>query len=297
MLVAITWENPEGLAPHEKTNALIGLLKDNVKFNELAGDELRLLKIRDREDGIKLKRGIDISRTKNILDNYERAANWKPVYVDHKSPGQISGEILTELNGDNGKVILICGDSGVGKGTLVKVLAAALGNAKIWSNGDIFRAVTYSVLNDLSSGNLNPAAIDFSEYFGKLRIDGESVYLKIGGEEKDLEEIKNGTLKNKEVNLNLPKIAEYTQGEVIKFANEFIKANAGINLLIEGRKETLNYIDGNEHFELKIRNSVELGKRRAAQRVLDFLANGDSGRYADIGSIVNKLHEEMFGPQ
>ena len=62
----------------------------------------------------------------------------------------------------------------------------------------------------------------------------------------------NTTLKEAKVGKNIPTIAKMTQGEVVGFAAgaaEAMRAD-GMNVLVEGRAQTLNYVRSPHRFEL-----------------------------------------------
>lgn len=58
-----------------------------------------------------------------------------------------------------------------------------------------------------------------------------------------------------------------TQGEVVKFASGACKmmGEAGMTVLLEGRAQTVNYIDSPFRFELVMSDAQLIGMRRAAQ--------------------------------
>jgi hypothetical protein len=55
----------------------------------------------------------------------------------------------------------------------------------------------------------------------------------------------NTTLKGPIVGSNIPTVAEVTQGQVVKFASDACKmmGDDGMSVLLEGREQTVNYID------------------------------------------------------
>ena len=65
-------------------------------------------------------------------------------------------------------------------------------------------------------------------------------------------QVQNTVLKGPNVGKNIPTVAEMTQGEVIKFAAaaaDTMRAD-GMNVLMEGRKATLDYVRTPHRFEL-----------------------------------------------
>ena len=96
-----------------------------------------------------------------------------------------------------------------------------------------------------------------------VRIDGLGVNAMVS-------QIANTTLKEPKVGSNIPTVARVTQGEVIAFAAgcaEKMKA-AGMNVIMEGRAQTLDYVRTPHRFELTLAEPLIIGKRRAAQRMM-----------------------------
>ena len=83
-------------------------------------------------------------------------------------------------------------------------------------------------------------------------------------------QVANTTLKDAKIGKNIPTVAKMTQGEVIKFAAaaaELMRAD-GMNVLMEGRAQTLNYVRTPHRFELMLSEPLIIGMRRAAQRMM-----------------------------
>merc|ERR1712185_838695 len=72
------------------------------------------------------------------------------------------------------------------------------------------------------------------------------------------------------VGKNIPTVAKVTQGEVVKFAAAAADAMRadGVNVLMEGRAQTLNYVRTPHRFELTLSDPNIIGMRRAAQRMM-----------------------------
>ena len=64
--------------------------------------------------------------------------------------------------------------------------------------------------------------------------------------------------------------AKMTQGEVVSFAAAAADAMRadGMNVLMEGRAQTLNYVRTPHRFELTLSDPMIIGYRRAAQRMM-----------------------------
>merc|ERR1712072_171655 len=83
-------------------------------------------------------------------------------------------------------------------------------------------------------------------------------------------QVANTTLKEPKVGKNIPTVAEVTQGEVVKFAAGAAETmrKDGMNVLMEGRAQTLDYVRTPHRFELMLSEPIIIGMRRAAQRMM-----------------------------
>jgi hypothetical protein len=122
-----------------------------------------------------------------------------------------------------------------------------------------FEALTASLLKELMG------CLHFGEYDGKfdIKIEGEGHSLLVS-------QVANTILKEPRVGKNIPTVAKLTQGEVITFAAaaaETMRA-AGMNVLMEGRAQTLDYVRTPHRFELTLAQPLVIGQRRAAQRMI-----------------------------
>merc|ERR1712066_653425 len=90
----------------------------------------------------------------------------------------------------------------------------------------------------------------------------------------------------------IPSVAEVTQGEVIGFIKMALaKLTAdGINVLLEGREQTLNYIRTPHRFELVIDDNTVIGMRQAA---LIMGSNAKKRNLAEDGATAEALKDEL----
>ena len=107
--------------------------------------------------------------------------------------------------------------------------------------------------------------LTFAKVDGKFdtRIKGYGLDLLVS-------QVQNTTLKEPRVGKNIPTVAKMTQGEVITFAAaaaEAMRAD-GMNVLMEGRAQTLNHVRTPHRFELTLSEPIIIGMRRAAQRMM-----------------------------
>merc|ERR1712187_470296 len=109
------------------------------------------------------------------------------------------------------------------------------------------------------------SCLEFGKFNGKFDI-------KVTGMGYDLlvSKVANTTLKEPRVGKNIPTVAKCTQGEVIKFAGGAAAAMQadGMNVLMEGRAQTLDYVRTPHRFELTLSEPILIGMRRAAQRTM-----------------------------
>ena len=113
-----------------------------------------------------------------------------------------------------------------------------------------------------------------------IKIDGYGLSLRVS-------EVANTLLKEPKVGKNIPTVAKATQGEVIAFAAaaaEKMRAD-GMNVLMEGRAQTLNYVRTPHRFELTLSQPLVIGMRRAAQRMMGSALAGLQSGPADSGEI------------
>lgn len=220
----------------ETSNALIEHWKDSADFAKLATYEGDLTIRRDEEDGVKLQKGIDFAKNKGVIDPNYVPEPYVHIDVLGKTPDMVASEILTkvkeeEKTGDAaGSVIVLCGLSGTGKGTTVAKLRQKLeveeGKQVVtWSNGNIFRSVTLLAVTwceqnleggafdkekALTKENLQSfiSMLSFAKFDGKYdtRIQGLGLDMFIS-------QVQNTELKSPRVSMNIPTVAEVTQGK------------------------------------------------------------------------------------
>jgi hypothetical protein len=151
-----------------------------------------------------------------------------------------------------------------------------------WSNGNIFRSVTLLAVTwceqqpdidgfdkekALTKENLESfiGMLSFGKFDGKYdtRINGLGLDMLVS-------KVQNTELKSPKVSMNIPTVAEVTQGEVILFAAKAVETMGkdGIFVLLEGREQTVNYVRTPHRFTLILSDDSLIGKRRAAQRLM-----------------------------
>eukprot|EP00804_Cyclotella_cryptica_P004944 CCRYP_014077-RA/>CCRYP_014077-RA protein AED:0.12 eAED:0.12 QI:277/1/1/1/0.75/0.6/5/512/323 len=299
------------------TDAIIAHFSADPAFLSLSESEGSLILSRDEEDASKLQRGVDIAKSKGVIDPSFVPEEYVVVDVMGKSPDMVVDEILERVRayqgegGSGGGVVVLCGLSGTGKGTTVAKLREKLENEDkkcvvTWSNGNIFRSVTllastwceqqsycngFDPEKALTKENLADFMnmLTFGKCNGKFdtRICGLGLDLLVS-------EVENTELKAPKVTKNIPAVAELTQGEVILFAADAIQqmGRDGIFVLLEGREQTVNYVRTPLRFTLTLSDLSLIGKRRAAQR-LAAVALGMVGPEAGKEEIVKALEAQL----
>merc|ERR1712153_232704 len=153
-----------------------------------------------------------------------------------------------------GCVLILQGLSGTGKGTTVAKLKEKLPRAQTWSNGNIFRSIT---LLAVTWAEQNSKTLDDALTAENLKTFCAML------------EFNKTVLKDSKVGTNIPTVAEVTQGECILFVSDALgkMSAAGINVLVEGREQTLNHIRSPNRFELVLADNNIIGKRQAALQI------------------------------
>jgi cytidylate kinase len=258
------------------TNAVIEAFAGDANFEQLGQQCLEQLLARDKEDEDKLAKGIQLAVDKKVLPAEVDVEPVTTIFADGRTPEEVTEDIIKAL-GDapsKGCVMTLQGLSGTGKGTTTDMLKEKLPNAQTWSNGNIFRSLTllahtYAEKNGCTiQDTLTPELL--KEFMGYLTFDkfGDQFDTKIEGLglKYMVSEVANTELKAPTVGKNIPTVAEKTQGEVILFIqNALAKMTAGgVNVLLEGRTQTINHIRTPHRFELTLKDMSVVGKRQAA---------------------------------
>lgn len=264
------------------TTYIVQYFQDDSSFLQLSNVEACKLKKRDENDGVSLKKGINIGIKKGLLPSVKVKSKAIPIFIDNKTSVMVAQDIISHLHLDKqsgGQLITIQGLSGVGKGTTAKRLMEAIPNTVIWSNGNGFRILTlltnaYAKRKGIPLKKVVQSKGFISALFDSITVEytkkGYEICLDEYGVKSFVSDIVNTRLQDKEITGNVPVVARRAQGEMICFTNRCVEnlRNHNLNIVIEGRKETLQYLLTENRFELQIINQKELGKRRAAQRIL-----------------------------
>lgn len=283
------------------TNFLIEYLIMNKNFIEAAKKESKQIKERDKQDIQKLKEGIHIAIDKGMLKKLDFDPPLKSIIVGSRTPNEIASEILENCPVDRQYLLALSGLSGTGKGTVVSILNRKIKNSICWSNGDLFRLLTYMIVKFCKNNSLNfdenlLSNLSFSDFVDKIDLqifnNGYDLIINDNGQKLKLSEMKNRELKKSEVSTRIPSVARYTQGEVIKFSTKLfhILMEKGHTILLEGREPTLANYDTNFRFELVLEDKLLIGKRRASQKILAELHKSNMV-YSGIDSKINLIIE------
>ena len=230
-----------------------------------------------------------------------------------RTPDEIAQFIVDDVGEAvrTGSVIVLVGLSGTGKGTTVSALASKLPNCVTWSNGNVFRAFTLlaCTLSKSKSGEeseFDPSILtseniaSFVEMlsFDYFEEDDRGFDIKISGLGLDyfVNDIKNTELKAQQIGRNIPTVAEVTQGEAIMFAKNALNVmrERGMNVLLEGREQTVDFIESEFRYCLKLSDSNVIGMRRVAQIVgANGLRKIEAGEEENVEEALNKSLEEF----
>jgi hypothetical protein len=285
------------------SGAIIEAYKGDSHFDMLGKQYLDELLARDEEDGEKLQKGIQLAIDKGVLPAKVSVEKTTDVFADGKTPEEVTAEVIKTL-GDapsKGCVMTLQGLSGTGKGTTVDMLKAKLPKAQTWSNGNIFRSLTLLAMTHQEQKQctleeaLTPELL--KEFLGYLTFDkfGDNFDTKIEGLglKYMVSEVQNTVLKT--VGKDIPTVAEKTQGEVISFIQDALaKMTAdGVNVLLEGRSQTLDYIRTPHRFELKLKDMSVVGLRQAAL-IIGLEVKKTIGSTTDEKAIKTALDKELL---
>merc|ERR1719478_1774056 len=197
------------------------------------------------------------------------------------SADAVAARIVKELGDapNKGCVLILQGLSGTGKGTTVAKLKEKLPKAQTWSNGNIFRSITLLAVTwaEKEGKTLDDAMAPekLKEFCAMLEFnkfgDSDTFDVKIEGLDMKyfVNEVEKTVLKDSKVAKNIPTVAEVTQGECVVFVSDALAkmSAAGINVLVEGREQTLNHLRTPHRFELVLDDNSIIGKRQAALQV------------------------------
>lgn len=304
----------------QTSNAIIDAFCDNDMFMIASKKATAEIMERDREDGEKLAVGIKLSVDQGVLPPLEPAPYTK-IGVMGKTADEVASEILTAV-GDGvkkGCVIVLVGKSGTGKGTTVRKIKAQIDNVVTWSNGNVFRSLTKLMAAHCvkvnpecqdENGKVNKEFLEseckkegllsemmkclsFGEYEGQLdtRIFNEGF-----GIDMLVSKVCNTELKTPDVAKNIPTVAGFSQGHVVGFASGAVKqiSESGKTVLLEGREETVDYIESSYRFELVLQDPNIIGMRRTAQRIVGQVVGLlDKSDNPDYNAVYDALSKEL----
>jgi cytidylate kinase len=291
------------------SNAIIRAFEEDSTFQQFATNETNGIVQRDAEDGEKLAVGIRKAVAKGVIPADPPVEPVCRVDVKGKSADAVADEIIEKL-GDapqTGCVLVLQGLSGTGKGTTVAKLQAKLPRAVCWSNGNVFRSLTLLAVSHcerqgvpFSPDVLTPDLLQelmAQLQFGKF--DGKFDTHIAGAHDVYVSAVANTVLKEPRVGKNIPTVAEVSQGEIIKFAGDAADQMSadGMNVLMEGRAQTLDYVRTPHRFELVLSEPGIIGMRRAAQRMSASALKGLSqdASHDEVQDALAKALAEMAG--
>lgn len=262
------------------SNAIIAAFTNDSVFQEFSKKNTQAIQQRDAEDDEKLAAGIEMAVKKGVVPADPPLEPVCTIDVLGMSADAVAAKILEKL-GDapsKGCVLVLQGLSGTGKGTTVAKLQAALPRAVCWSNGNVFRALTLLAVSYCEQKGMDFGAdVLTAELLQELvqclkfaKTDGKyDIHINGFGHNAFVSDVANTVLKEPRVGKNIPTVAKVTQGEVITFAAgaaETMRAD-GMNVLMEGRAQTLNHVRTPHRFELNLSEPNVIGMRQSALRM------------------------------
>lgn len=272
------------LRDDRSTDAIIQFFLSDPSFRAAAATETAKIQERDAQDGVKLAEGIALSVRRKVLEANPPVEPVTRVAVQGKAADAVADEILAACGGADdasGRVIILTGLSGTGKGTTTAKLAARLPNSMTWSNGNLFRCLALLADADCNSKGipLNADALSADNVAKWVRLisfgqrPGTSIYdLHVLADGLDfwVGDVVNTLLKQPAISRSLPLVASFTQGDVIAAAGSALELlrSRGFNVLVEGRAQTLDYIRSKYRFELVLDDPSTVGMRQVALRVM-----------------------------
>lgn len=279
----------------ETSNAIIALLRRDTGFQRLSEQEGSDIIKRDQEDDEKLDKGIQLSISRGVLQKIPPPKVTK-INVIGLTPQDVVEKICsTGAGGEGGCIIVLQGMSGTGKGTTAAELLKKMPRSYAWSNGNVFRSLTLLAVSEYGDRVKAEAAAvmtpeNVAKWMGKLQFKQTEagskgaapkydIFIAVNGQNLRVSEIQNTKLKEPSVGKAIPSVAEYTQGDVVKFASAALQqmVDDGMNIVLEGRGPTVQYVPTRYRFELVINDTKLLGQRRAAQRIAAKARGGLSG--------------------
>ncbi|GMI43645.1 hypothetical protein TrCOL_g2915 [Triparma columacea] len=307
------------------SNAIIQSLSANPAFLTFSSSEGAAIASRDAEDGSMLSAGIALSMSTGVLSDSDRStAPTTTITVDSKTPDEVASIIMSSLPSTpstSGRVITIVGLSGVGKGTTVTSLRSLLSSTRsdgdvdkvlAWSNGNVFRSLTLltslhmketgktdveETISGPGSSDLKASMMSMLSFQKNPTTNQLDTRITGYGVDYWVSDIQTTELKGPLVSGKIPTVAKATQGEVVKFVKTAVKllTEDGIDVIVEGREETVSFVGTEHRFELRMEDGTVIGKRRAAQRLAGAFEKRGVGDVGDeetiriLGEILEQL--------
>jgi len=282
-------------------------------FEPLSKKQLDLTVNRDQEDADKLQVGVEQAQADGVLPKNPEVSQKIMIDVQGKSADQVAEEIMAKggLTSESNGIMVLMGLSGTGKGTTVATMKKKIPKAVTWSNGNIFRSITYlaheyGAVNNTDFGEackegkadavLTKERLD--EFMKCLEFkkdaNGEwDTFITATFGEKQISmtvrEKQNTDLKAARIQQTIASVAQLTQGHVVKFASDAAQQmmGDGAMVLVEGREQTLNFMETKLRFELTLSDLNIIGRRQAACKIA-----GNTLK-ADLGDIEKLSAEEQ----
>jgi hypothetical protein len=202
------------------TNAIVDTFSGDARYVAFSAAEGKQILERDAQDAEALVAGIKEAVAKGVLPADPPVEPTKVIDVLGKAVDEVCASITSTL-GDapaSGTVLVLSGLSGTGKGTTVAGLGASLPRAVTWSNGNVFRSITFLALEHCATSGiefgeavLTPELL--GDLLGKLefkKIEGAfDTLIKVSASEVyRVSEVQNTKLKEARIGKAIPVVAK-----------------------------------------------------------------------------------------
>jgi len=207
------------------------------------------------DNGDMWQRAVNVAVDKKLLPATVEVETVKRVEVAGRSGDAVAQEIIAAL-GDApsaGCVVALQGPASTEKTAVVAALQRELPKAETWPMSTFFRAMTFLLLTvSEQTGSSLRDVLQRPEMLaaGIEMIDEMREGRSIGAMAADAERMMGMSSDGSKLVDNVPLAVEYGLGEVIAFVTAALAKLDGVNVLIDGREETLKFIRTPYRFEL-----------------------------------------------
>lgn len=294
-------------------NALVSWFECDGTFQMLACKQFEEILQQDKEESVRAAAGLRMAVARGLIPAKPEVEPAFSIDVSQYLADEVAAMVIQELGDatEQGRVLVVNGLDGTGKTTLINKLRKILPRTVCWSDDNLFRALTLLALqqSDPRSHRITVEALTpevLSDLLSSLSfgIFNEKYDIQIVGSDSSVlvSEIADTVLREARLEENLSIITQLMRGEVIKFSADAVEVMraSGLNVLIAGRAQMLNYIPTAHRFELTIPDPLVLGGRQVARRLLPRVLQKLKGKPGlssqEVGELAQKQLLEMEPP-